>query len=246
MKVVLLAAGFATRLYPLTRNQAKPLLEVAGAPVITHLLRRVQDLPGVSEVLVVTNGRFSADFEAWAAEQSCPVPLRVLDDGSSSDDDKLGAVADLGLCLQSFADDGREDVLVVAGDNLIEFALEPFAARFAEVPGSLMLCRQLTSPPPPKRYGEIEADGEMRITRFREKPENPTSLLAATCIWFLTSAARAEVARYLDDDSNHDAPGYFMEHLTSAQTVYAMPVSQRFFDIGNLESLEEARREYGG
>ena len=167
MKALLLAAGYATRLYPLTRDRAKPLLEIGGRPMLSHLLDRVVALPGVSEVVVVTNHRFIEKFDAWAGGLASGLAVRILDDGSTSDDDKLGAIGDLSFALDKVGDE--EDLLVVAGDNLLLFDLEPYWQEYRRRGRPLILVRDV-DPAVQGRYNEVEVSASGRVTRFREKP----------------------------------------------------------------------------
>jgi len=168
MKVYVLAAGHATRLYPLTRATPKPLLDVAGVPILTRILERVAVLDSVSEVVVIGNERFAGQFDAWAGGVRSPFPLRVLNDGSRSEDDRLGAVGDLGFALREVPP-GAEDWLVVAGDNLLEFDLCALQAEFEKQGRPLLVLRE-TEPRGPSRYNEVTLGDAGLVTRFREKP----------------------------------------------------------------------------
>jgi glucose-1-phosphate thymidylyltransferase len=244
MKAIVLAAGFATRMYPLTRDRAKPLLEVGGRPVIEWLLQRLVALPEVDEVVVVANGRFHADFDAWAARLDVRVPVRVLNDGAQDDDSKLGAIGDLALAVDAL-EERAAPLLVAAGDNLIGFDLAPYAARFAARPERpLLLVREIEGDIPPRRYNEVVLDGEGGISSFREKPDDPQSPLASICLYFLPGDVRADLATYLEEEANHDAPGYLMQWLHGRRPLAAAALGEGWYDIGNLETLERARRAY--
>ena len=244
MKAIVLAAGFATRMFPLTRDRAKPLLEVGGRPVVDWLLQRHQALPEVDEVVVVANGRFHADFEAWAAGLEVGVPVRVLNDGAQDDDTKLGAIGDLALAVDAL-EDRNAPLLVAAGDNLIGFDLAPYAARFAARPERpLLLVREIEGEIPPRRYNEVVLDGEGGVRSFREKPDDPQSPLASICLYFLPGDVRADLATYLAEETNHDAPGYLMQWLHGRRPMAAAALGDGWYDIGNLETLERARRAY--
>lgn len=245
MRVLVLAAGFATRLYPLTRDRAKPLLDVAGRPVLSHLLDRVLALPGIREVTVVTNARFHRDFQEWARAYDARVPLEVVADGATCDDDKLGALRDLELAWRH--GDARwpdEDVLVVAGDNLIGFDLASYAARFAELRRPMLMARRIEGTVPPKRHGEVTIDASGTVTRFREKPADPESDLAAICLYLFPAAIKARLDSYLAEPTNPDAPGHFMAWLAERERMAAFVLEGPYFDIGDRASLDEARRRY--
>ncbi len=245
MKAIVLAAGFATRLHPLTRDRAKPLLDVGGRPVLSWLLDRILALSEIDEVLVVTNDLFHHQFAAWRDGYDARVPVQLLNDGARSDADKRGAVGDLALAFDALAD-RRADLLVVAGDNLVEFDLAPHARRFSELRRPLLLVREIEGPVPPRRYGEVTVDADGNITGFREKPEQPRSELAATCLYFLPAGTLELLAEYLAGGGHHDAPGYFFEWLLGRERVIASRLTGAFYDIGNLESLERARKAFVG
>lgn len=240
MKVVVLAAGFASRLYPLTRNWPKPLLDVGGQPVLSRLLDRVLDLEGIDEVVVVTNDRFQQPFEEWARAYGARVPLHVLSDGTDTNENRLGAVADMALGIESLSD-SEAPILVVAGDNLIDFSLVPFAERFAQEPRTLLLVREVPEPVPPGRFSEVCLAADGSLLSFREKPSDPQSNLSAVCLYFFCGSIRSELAQYASENHNLDAPGYFLEWLHDHQPMAAARITGAFHDIGNLETLERAR-----
>lgn len=243
MKVIVLAAGFATRMYPLTRDRAKPLLDVAGKPVLTRLLDRVLTQEAVDEVLVVTNHRFFEQFERWSESYEARVPVRVLDDGTLDDAGKRGAIADLAFALESI-DDLDADLLVVAGDNLIDFDLQPHADRFAELGRPLCLVREIEGVVPPGRYSEVTLDGT-RVVTCREKPAEVRSNLSAICLYFLPAFVRPLLTEYLDSESEHDAPGHFLAWLHDREPLSASRIDGGWHDIGDLETLERARVAFG-
>lgn len=245
MNLLLLCAGFATRLYPLTRDRAKPLLEVGGRPVLDHLMERLAGIE-LERGVLVHNARFAEDFRAWAATEPAPVPLETIDDGALDDEHKLGGIADLALGLRRLEQlaPGRP-VLVLAGDNLIEFPLAPHAERFRVHEEPLVLARELEELPPPRRYGEITADAEGRVLRFREKPERPESRLAATCLYFLPAGILGEVETYLGEGGDPDAPGHFVGWLSRRRTVRVSPFTGTLWDIGDRASLDACRRAHG-
>jgi glucose-1-phosphate thymidylyltransferase len=244
MKAVLLAAGFATRLHPLTLERAKPLLDVGGRPVLTRLLERVLELPGLDEVAVVANRRFSRQFQAWADGLDTPVPLRLIDDGALDDAHRLGAIGDLALALEQLPDDGAP-LFVGAGDNLVETDLASYARRFAAEPTRpLLIVRRIEGEVPPGRYSEVVLGPDSLVTSFREKPADPRSPLSAVGLYFLPSEARAWVRQYIDEDGNPDAPGHFLEWLARRQPLRAAPLEGSWHDIGNLQTLAAARAAY--
>ncbi|HXX48932.1 MAG TPA: nucleotidyltransferase family protein [Myxococcota bacterium] len=243
MKVVLLCAGYATRMYPLTRDLPKPLLEVAGAPILSHLLTRTAALPGVDEVVVMANHRFSPQLRAWAESARAAVPIRLVDDGSTDESNRLGALGDLELAAREIPLAGQ-DALVAAGDNLVLFDLEPLARVFARRRAPQLAVRRAAHGVSRALYNEVELDSASgRVERFREKPPAARSELAAIALYFLPASTWPLLERYLAEGGNRDAPGHFIAWLVRETPVYAEPIDGPWFDIGDLESLAQARAE---
>lgn len=245
MNVVVLCAGYATRMYPLTLHQPKPLLEVGGRPVLSLLLDRVFRMEGIRRAVLVSNNRFADQFRAWIDQYDAPVPIQLVDDGSTHEDDRLGALKDLDLAWRSLPEDARDEgVVVVGGDNLIAFELAPFARRFQDGDRPLLLVRRIPGEIPAGRYSEVVLDDGGRVTSFREKPADPRSDLSCICLYFFTAEIRARLAEYLTGGGNPDAPGYFLEWLSSRMDLDAERVEGPWFDIGSVETLEDARRHW--
>ncbi|HIE52085.1 MAG TPA: nucleotidyltransferase family protein [Armatimonadetes bacterium] len=238
MKAVILAAGYATRLYPLTKNRAKPLLKVAGKPIINYTLERLQPLEPVDRVYVVTNARFYSDFVAWRNGLDYPQSVEVINDGTVSNEDRLGAIGDVRFVVeqQGLAD----DLLIVAGDNLFGLDLRRFVAFWEAHPGSAVTLRRVPNPELVKQYSEAEVDAEGRVIRYVEKPPHPTTDLVGTSIYLLRREHVPCIARYLDEGGNPDAPGYFISWLYQQVPVYGFEFDDWWFDVGSLDSLRKA------
>ena len=251
LRAVFLAAGFATRLWPLTRNAAKPLLEVGGEPMLTRLLRQVAGTGSVDEVLVVHNGRFARDFEAWREGLSglkCRTRwprVALIDDGALENDSRLGAVGDLALALERdpFGADRPDGWLVLAGDNLIDFDLTPYIERFGASGAAQLITRRVEGPMPPHKYNEVLLDERDHVRSFREKPADSRSDLAAIAMYVLPPELPELVRRHLDEGGGRDAPGHLIERLVGQVPFQASPIGGRWFDIGDRDDLEAARAE---
>ena len=242
LRAVLLAAGFATRLWPLTRDRAKPLLEVGGEPMLTRLLRQVEATGVVREALVATNARFHADFERWRDPLDTSIEVALVNDGATEDANRLGAVADLDLALgRSPWRDPVDGWLVLAGDNLIDFPLRPYVDRFLAGGAGQLIVRELDTPPPPRKYNEVIADERGRVTSFREKPERSASRLAAIAVYVLPPELPELVAAHLAGGGMRDAPGHLIEQLVQRIPFEASPIAGPWFDIGDRGDLEAAR-----
>jgi glucose-1-phosphate thymidylyltransferase len=242
LRAVLLAAGFATRLWPLTRDRAKPLLEVGGEPMLTRLLRQVEVTGLVREALVVTNARFHRDFEDWRDELDTSLDVALVNDGAKDNESRLGAVADLDLALRRSPFEGPTDGwLVLAGDNLLDFELRPYIDRYLASGAAQLIVRELDGPPPPHKYNEVVLDAGVRVVSFREKPERSSSSLAAIAVYVLPPQLPELVAAHLAAEGARDAPGHLVERLVEVVPFEAAPIAGRWFDIGDRDDLETAR-----
>ena len=243
MKAYVLAAGYATRMYPLTRDVPKALLDVGGAPVLTHIVSRLRELEELTELVLVTNERFAAQFEAWRAQRGGHLPITVLNDGTTSDEHRLGAIGDLKFALDRIPL-GGEDAVVAAGDNLFDFDLRAIHRKFRKRGQPVLIVRQVANDEKPSRYNEVTLEPDGRVSRFREKPVRPETGLSAIALYFLTGAALELVGEYLED-GNPDAPGHFLAWLVERVPCYAERLPGPWYDIGSVEHLESARARFG-
>ena len=244
MNILVLAAGYATRLYPLTLNKAKPLLEVAGKPMMEWVIDNLAPIQGIEKVFVVTNHKFAADFRKWADhynEVHAKLAFEIVDDGSTSDADKLGALGDLNFVIQKYGID-RSDLLVVAGDNLFSESLEGFGTFCLEKQQPVLGVYDVGSLEEAKKYGVVAVDGSGVITEFVEKPASPPSTLIGIALYFYPAATVRLVAEYIAAGNNPDQPGRFVQWLYPRTAVQTWRVPGTWFDVGSKETLEEANR----
>ena len=235
MKAIILAAGYATRLYPLTANFPKPLLPVGGRPILDWL---IDDISGqVEETIVVTNHRYFPFFEAWSAQKN---RVRVLDDGTVSNESRLGAVRDIQIAGVD------EDCLVMAGDNVLTFSLIPFIRAARGTGTSCVMCYEEKRPEVLRRTAVITTDGEGRITSYEEKPESPRGILAVPPFYYYRAADIVRVGEALEDGCNADAPGSFAAWLSGKVQMHAWKMPGKRYDIGDLKSYEAVRDSYAG
>ena len=235
MKALILAAGYATRLRPLTDTWAKELLPVGGRPIIDSIVDRIRDVDEVDEIHVVTNARKGPAFQAWADGSA----IVMHDDGTTSNDDRLGAIGDLRLVIERAALD--DDLLVIAGDNLFEFSLADLVAFWHEKgPGSALAVHDVGSRALARRYGVVALDEDDRVVEFVEKPDDPPSTLAATATYLFARDHLPLVETYLDQGNVPDQPGRFVAWLHTREPVYGWRFAGEWFDIGDAEQLLEA------
>lgn len=243
MNALILAAGYATRLYPLTLNKAKPLLEVAGKPLIEWLADNLANIPQLKTIYVVTNDKFASDFQAWADSykdrQNPNLQIKIINDGSRSDDDKLGAIGDINLVLTREDNLKKSDLLVVAGDNLFNEPLAKFVEAAKNAPATVAV-HNVGNPEAMKKYGAVTISANGIVTRFEEKPEKPQSTLAAMALYYYSRDVLPMFSTYLAAGNNPDQPGRFLQWLYPRKPVKAFEIKGDWLDIGSKETLGKA------
>ena len=281
MKCLILAAGYATRLYPLTENFPKPLLEVGGKPILDWLIEDIDSVVGpdgsplVDEYVVVSNHKFAGIFDAWAAERpaatgkgpvrvpqgapgtgiACPkARIRVIDDGSVTNEGRLGAVRDIQLGIEAIAAgcEGHasglagDDLLVIAGDNLLSFSLGDFIS-YARTTGTTCLMRYYEADPARlRKSGVCEVDASGLVLSMEEKPAQPKGNWCCPPFYYIASADVPKVAEGIAAGCGTDAPGSFLAWLCTRTRVHAWQMPGPRYDIGNLESYEAVKRAFEG
>jgi len=246
MKVIILAAGYATRLYPLTLTQPKPLLLVAGKPMIEYVIDNLAPIGKLDRIYVVTNAKFAGHFQKWVDGYHATMgqlEFTVINDGSTDDSNKLGAIGDLHLVLQKEKVD--DDIVVVAGDNLFSEKLSDFGRLCREKKSAVLGVYDVGSLELVKKYSSINVDGKGRITRFEEKPQNPTSTLIGIALYFYPRDFLPLIAQYVAEGNNPDQPGRLIQWLYPRVPVYTWTVPGIWYDIGSKETLDEADRIFG-
>ncbi|MGI8420668.1 MAG: nucleotidyltransferase family protein [Gaiellaceae bacterium] len=237
MKAVILAAGYATRLYPLTLDRPKPLLEVGGRPMVEHVLDAIAPIEGIDRVVVVTNAKFAPQFDEWA-EGYGGREVTVLDDGTADEETKHGAIGDLDLAIRELGID--DDLLVIAGDNLFSESLGDFGRECRARNAPVLALYDVGDLAEMHKYNAIETDDEGRIVFFEEKPADPSTTLTGIALYFYPRAVVPEIRRYLDEGNNPDQPGRLVQWLYPQLPFYTWRVPGIWFDIGSRETLAEA------
>jgi glucose-1-phosphate thymidylyltransferase len=243
MNALILAAGYATRLYPLTLNKAKPLLTVGGKPIIEWVMDNLADVPNLETVYVVTNDKFASDFQDWSERYQIRQPkfkFKIVNDGSKSDQDKLGAIGDINFVVtrENLARDG---LLIIAGDNLFTESLTAFAACANETEATVGVY-DVGDIEAIKKYGNITVDPDGIITHFEEKPQKPRGTLAAIAIYYYAPEVLSLLTTYLAAGNNPDQPGRFVQWLYTRKPVKTFQIKGKWLDIGSKETLEKADR----
>ena len=240
MQAIVLAAGYATRLYPLTLDRPKPLLEVGGRPILDRLLERLAGIDSLEHVYVVTNAKFADRFRDFARDWT-GVPLSVVDDGTTSDEDRLGAIGDLELVMRE--ESIEDDLLVAAGDSVFTGSLRDFGAAGAGRSVPLIAVYDVGDLEAMKRYSAITTDADGRIVAFEEKPEAPQTTLAGIALYFYPRAVLPLIRDYLAEGNNPDQPGRLVEWMHTRVPFYVWRVEGGWYDIGSKETLAAADRE---
>lgn len=240
MKIIILAGGYAKRMWPLTEDRPKPLLPVAGRPIIEHILDRIKGID--AEVIISTNQRFGPAFREWIGGVSFPRPLKLVTEPTVSESGKLGAVAGLNHVIQSQGIE--DDVLVIGGDNMFGFEIDSLLEFQRERGSPVVACHDLKDADKARdRFGVCELDQESRVINFQEKSPEPASALASTCIYYFPREVLPMIAEYLEGENNPDATGFFIDWLRERTPVHGFVFREPWHDIGSPEIYEEASRD---
>lgn len=243
MKVIILAAGYATRLYPLTLTQPKPLLPVAGKPMVEHVLDNLAPIGGLDRIYVVTNAKFADQFQKWSDNYratKCKLNFTIVNDGSTDDTNKLGAIGDIHYVLKTQKVD--DDLIVVAGDNLFSDKLPEFGKFCRDKNAPVLALYDVGNLEEIKKYNAISTNGGGRITFFEEKPKNPTSTLTGIGLYFYPKSTIPLIKQYITEGNNPDQPGRLVQWLYPRTPFYTWRVPGIWYDIGSKETLEEANK----
>lgn len=242
MKCLILAAGYATRLYPLTENFPKPLLDVNGKTILDWLVDDIDTLGWVDEYVVISNGKFAHHFEAWAATKS--QKITVVNDGTFTNETRLGAVCDIQFAIEKLSLD--DDMLVIAGDNVLDFSLTEFI-KYAKKKVSSAIMRYYE--PETKKLlksGVVTVDGEDLVLEMTEKSPTPATNWCCPPFYFYSKEDARLVKEGIAEGCGTDAPGSYIAWLCKKSKVYAMEMPGKRYDIGNLESYEQVKKDYRG
>lgn len=239
MKALIMAAGYATRLYPLTLNTPKPLLKIGKKLMVEHILDKMNEVDEIDEIFIVTNDRFFSNFVEWLKTYDNKKQIKIINDNTKSNEDRLGAVGDIDFVIKK--ENIQGDFLIVAGDNIFEFSLKDVAQMANEKRASVVAAFDLQDKSKlAKKFGTIEIDSDNKIIGFEEKPEFPKSSLAATCCYVLKKEDVEEFENCIREHRKPDNAGDFVRYLSQKKPVYCFVSKEHWTDIGGIEELKAA------
>lgn len=242
MKAIILAAGYATRLYPLTTNRPKALLTINGKPIIDYICDEIDTIDGIDEILVVSNHRFIGNFSHWAKKRSGK-NIKLIDDGSTSEENKLGAIGDIKYVLDK--ESINDDLFIVAGDNFFTYKLIEFYEFFLNTRKDCIAVHEVERIEDLKRMGVVKINENAKVIDFVEKPENPESNIAVYASYIYQKDTIPLFDTYLREGNKPDAPGYFPVWLYLQKDIYTYSFDGECYDIGTHDALSEVRRKFG-
>jgi glucose-1-phosphate thymidylyltransferase len=242
LKAIILAAGYATRLYPLTKNTPKTLLPIAGKPILEYTVEQIAACPGIDRVYLVTNSRFYENFRSWVntyTSRGSPEPeIILIDDGTRKNSGRLGSIGDLQMAIESQNLD--DDLLVICSDKMFEFKLSDFVEFFRMKGGAANACFDTGDPEAVRgKHGCVLLNMEGRILEFQEKPLEPKSTVQSIAFYIYPRASLPLVCKYLEGEGNRDAPGFLLQWFCRRVPVYAWMFTEPCYDVGTPESYHQ-------
>lgn len=241
MDAIILAAGYGTRLGELTENNPKPLLKVAGKPIIEHIINKLDNLDLITNIYIITNDKFEKNFIEWLDKFDAKKPIRIINDCTKSNDDRLGALGDI-LYAIDFANI-TGDIIVIAGDNLFELPLLDVLGLFKKRKSNIIALYDVKDIKLARHYGVVEVKNGI-VANFEEKPTNPKSTLISTGIYLFSKETLPLIKKYIGQGNSPDKTGSFIEWLHKRDKVYAYVTEKAWYDIGNLEQLKKADKHF--
>ena len=243
MKNIVIAAGYATRLGELTKNFPKPLLKIGDNTILGRMLDDIDRIPDIDEHVIITNHKFAPIFETWKQEQHYTKPLTIVDDGTESNETRLGAVCDLLYALDKLGID--DDLLVVAADNLLFFSFQEFVDFARQKHTSCIMCHEQPSVEKLQRTGVVELDADQRVLGMEEKPQQPKTHWAVPPFYIYIKDDLDLIRHSVENGCGKDAPGNLAHYMVEHTVMHAWPMSAGRFDIGSLDTYYLAVEKYG-
>jgi len=243
MKNIVIAAGYATRLGELTRNFPKPLLKIGENTILGRMLDDIDQIPEIDEHIIISNHRFAPIFEEWKETQHYKKPITIVDDGTETNETRLGAVCDLLFAMDKL--NIHDDMLVVAADNLLFFSFQEFVDFAKEKQTSCIMCHEQPSIEKLQRTGVIVVDEQMRVLNMEEKPQEPKSHWAVPPFYIYLKKDLDLVRHSVENGCGKDAPGNLAHYMVDHTTIHAWQMTAGRFDIGSLDTYYEAVAKFG-
>lgn len=242
MKNIIIAAGYATRLYPLTENFPKPLLKVGNKSILERMFDDIDKIEDVDEHIIVTNHKFAKCFEEWKRGMSYTKPIQIVDDGTTTNEGRLGAVRDLLLAIETYNVD--DDMMVLAADNILDFSFQGFVDFFKEKGTSVIMCHHEPELKRLQRTGVIAIDNGGRVLKMQEKPQEPVSHWAVPPFYIYAQQDLPLIKDCMNHGCGFDAPGNLAHYLVDKTAVHAWQMPGSRFDIGSMDSYREAQEKF--
>lgn len=239
MKVIILAAGYATRLYPLTLNMPKALLTINNKSIIDYIIDEVNTLSNIDIIYVVSNHKFATNFENWVSEKNNYIPIKVLDDGTETEQTRKGAIGDILYTIEK--ESINDDLLVIAGDNFFTYKLIDYYNYFKIVKDDCICIKKFENKEAIKQLGVASIDENNKVIEFEEKPQNPKSDNVVYATYIYKKETLPLFKKYLNLGNKADAPGYFVQWLCKEKDVFAYHMNGECYDIGTPEAYEEIK-----
>lgn len=241
MKAIIPVAGYAIRLYPLTKDKPKALLKVSGKPILEHIIKKIEEIT-IDKIFIVTNDKFFPNFNEWSKKFSCSIPVKILNDYTTSNKNRLGQIGDITFALEKEKID--DDLLVIAGDNLFKFSLLDSYNLFKNKKTCVNALYDAKSLKVAREQGVVIIDKNNKFVNFQEKPEKPESTLTSLGIYFFPKEKVKLFYDYKKAGNDLDKMGYFMQWLIKKENVFGHIYKEKWFDVGIIKSLEQARKEF--
>ena len=242
MKAIILSAGYATRLYPLTQNMPKGLLPIGEKSILDFITDQIETISEINEMFIISNHKFFHHFDQWAHTRQTRLAVTVLDDHTTDDSNKLGAIGDIWFTIEHAQID--EDVLIVAGDNFFTFPLDDYLAFYRKIQRDCILVKEIEDISELRRMANVILDDDGRVLDMEEKPKEPKSHYAAFASYIYQKDTLPLIKQYLEEGHNPDAPGFFPSWLHKIKPVYAYRFEGECYDIGTHESYHEVCKKF--
>lgn len=242
MKALILAAGYGTRLAAVIKDTPKPLIPVGTRPLIDYVFDKLQGIKSLTEIVVVSNNKFTPHFQEWAASRK-ELPIRVVNDGTNTPEERLGSVGDIRFVWEK--ESSLDDWLIVGGDNLFDGDLSPFIDfACSKNPAMTVGLYDIKDIQAATKFGVLAINADKKVISFQEKPKDPASSLINMCLYYFPKETLGFLAEYLKESNAVDAAGSYIKWLSEKKNVYGFQFSGKWYDIGSIESLEEARAHF--